>query len=231
VQNLRIFSNEFTRRCSPKDEFIVKPNNLLPVDVLKLEDTRFKFLFRAEHIINVCHYSDGFTRIVDSDEETYSIELRSFGMSRTGPQIGSFKNMISFRGLIDSAVSGARGFFSGFASIFSGTQAFADDSQLDVKQDQLTTANNYKPEGEKASSIRRQPVQKSSGSDPHTLFAGTCSSATSCNLKRLPHHRITQLCVGYLNPPKISRKRNFSFINIHRSPRQRCPHWRGCFST
>jgi hypothetical protein len=40
-----------------------------------------------------------------------------------------------------------------------------------------------------------------SGSDPHTLFAGTCSSATSCNLKRLPHHRITQLCVGYLNPP------------------------------
>ena len=24
----------------------------------------------------------------------------------------------------------------------------------------------------------------------------------ACNLKRLPHHRITQLCVGYLNPPR-----------------------------
>jgi hypothetical protein len=43
-----------------------------------------------------------------------------------------------------------------------------------------------------------------SGSDPHTLFAGTCSSATSCNLKRLPHHRITPLCVGYLNPPHFA---------------------------
>jgi len=35
-----------------------------------------------------------------------------------------------------------------------------------------------------------------SDSDPRTLFAGTSSSATSRNVKRLPLCRVTQLCVG-----------------------------------
>ena len=34
---------------------------------------------------------------------------------------------------------------------------------------------------------------------------GSAARPTSCNLKRLPHHRITQLCVGYLNSQSFNR--------------------------